>query len=107
MHNIQKCVFCQASSSNAEEQSVTCIAVKEDRHQHFMSSVASKKGVEEPWTTETLANFTDLLGYREIALKSDTEPAIIACRNRVTEMCKAEVATEDAMQGDKQSNGLI
>ena len=72
-----------------------------------MSSVASKKGVEEPWTTETLANFTDLLGYREIALKSDTELAIIALRNRVPKIWKGEVTTEDAMQGDKQSNGLI
>ena len=40
-----------------------------------------------------MARFIDLLGYREIALKSDTEPAIIAFRNRV--------------KGDKPSNGLI
>ena len=33
----------------------------------------------------------DLLGYREITLKSDTEPARIAFRNRAAEMCKAEV----------------
>ena len=29
------------------EQSITCVAVKEDRHQNIMSSVAQKKGVEE------------------------------------------------------------
>ena len=44
----------------------------------------------------------DLLGYREITLKSDTEPAMIAFRNRVAEMCKAEVTTEDAVKGDKE-----
>ena len=33
---------------------------------------------------------------------SDTEPAIIAFRNRVAEMCKAEVAPEDAVKGDKR-----
>ena len=54
-----------------------------------------------------MAKFIDLLGYREITLKSDTELAIIAFRNRVTEMCRAEVATEDAVKGDKESNGLI
>ena len=54
-----------------------------------------------------MAKFIDLLGYREITLKSDTEPAIIAFRNRVAEMCKAEVATEDSVMGDKESNGLI
>ena len=54
-----------------------------------------------------MAKFIDLLGYREITLKSDTEPAIIAFKNRVAEACKAEVTTEDAVKGDKQSNGLI
>ena len=51
--------------------------------------------------------FIDLLGYREITLKSDTEPAIVAFRNRVAAMCKAEVSTEDAVKRDKESNGLI
>ena len=67
------------------EISVTCIAVKEDRHQNIMSSVALTKGTREPWTTERVAKF-NLLGYREITLKSDTEPAIIAFRCRVA--CK-------------------
>ena len=72
-----------------------------------MSSVALKKGVEKPWTIGTVAKFIDLLGYREITLKSDTELAIIAFRNRVAGMCKAEVTTEDAVTGDQESNGLI
>ena len=49
-----------------------------------------------------MAKFIDLLGYREITLKSDTEPAKIAFRNRV-----AENAHEDAVKGDEESNGLI
>ena len=89
------------------EESITCVAVKEDRHQNIMSSVALKKGVEEPWTIERVVKFIDLLGYGEITLKSDTQPAIIAFRNRVTALCKAEVTTEHAVKGDKESNGLI
>ena len=54
-----------------------------------------------------MVKFIDLLGYREITLKSDTELAIVAFRNRVAAMCKAEVTTEDAVKGDKESNGLI
>ena len=38
-----------------------------------------------------------LLGYREITLKRDTEPAIIAFRNRVVAMW-----TLDAVRGDKE-----
>ena len=54
-----------------------------------------------------MAKFIDLLGYRGITLKSDTERAIIAFRNRVAATCKAEVTTEDVVQGDKESNRLI
>ena len=56
---------------------------------------------------EEVVRFIDLLGYREITLKSDTEQAIIAFRNRVAEMCNAEVTTEGALKGDQPSNGLI
>ena len=54
-----------------------------------------------------MAKFIDLLGYREITLKSDTEPAIIVIRNLVAEMYKAEVIIEDADNGYEESNGLI
>ena len=47
------------------EESITCIAVKKDRHQNIMSSVALKKVVEEPWTQERGVRFIDLHGYRE------------------------------------------
>ena len=95
------------SAQSIPEESITCVAVKEDRHRNIMSSVALKKGVEEPWAVERVVKFLDLLGYREITLKSDTEPAIIVFRNRVAALCKAEVTTEDAVKGDKESNGLI
>ena len=51
--------------------------------------------------------FIEILGYREATLKSDAEPAIVAFRNRLAAICKAEVTTEDAVKGDKESNGLI
>ena len=51
-------------AQTVSEESITCIAVKEDRHQNIMSSVAMKKGVEEHWTIERVAKFIDLLGYR-------------------------------------------
>ena len=94
-----------AATKSAE--SVTCIAVEGDRHQIIMSSAALTKWVEEPWTIERVAKFIDLRGYCEITLKSDTEPAIIAFRDRVAETCQAEVTTEDAVKGDSESNGLI
>ena len=94
------------NAQTKSEESVTCIAVKEDRHQN-MSSDALTNGDEEPWTMERVAKVIDSLGYREITLKSDTEPATIAFRNREADMCKAEVTTEGAVKVDKESNGLI
>ena len=96
-----------ASSQTIPEETVTCISVKEDRHQNIMSSVVLKKGIEEPWASERVARFTNSSGYKEITLKSDAEQAIIAFRNRVAENCKAEVTFEDAVTGDKPSNGLV
>ena len=54
-----------------------------------MSNVVPKNGAEEPWAMESV-DFIDSLGHSEIALKSDTEPAIIASRSRVAAGCKAE-----------------
>ena len=72
-----------------------------------MCSVALKKGVEEPWTSERVAQFIDVLGYREITLNGDTEPGIFEISNSVAEMCRAEATTEDAVKGDRESNGFI
>ena len=96
-----------ASSQTLPEESVACIAVKEDRHQNMMSSMVLKKGIEEPWASERVGRFINSSGYKEITLQSDTGPATIAFRNRVAENCKAEVALEDAVIGDKLSNGLV
>ena len=85
------------------EKSVTCIPMREDRRQNIMSSVALTQGVEEPLTIERVAKFIDFLRHREITLKRNAEPAIIAFRNRAAEMCNAEVTTEDAVKGDKGS----
>ena len=104
------CVLESKSAANSQtipDESVTCIAVKEHRHQNLMSSVVLKKGIGEPWASERVARFINSSGSKEITLKSDTEPAIIAFTNRVAETCNAEVTTEDAVKGDKPSNGLV
>ena len=51
-----------ANSQTIPDESVMCIAVKEDRHQNIMSSVVLKKGIEEPWASERVATFINSLG---------------------------------------------
>ena len=95
------------NSQTIPDESVTCIAVKEDRHQNFMSSVVLKEGVEEPWASDRVARFINWLWCKEITSKTVIEPAIIASRNRVAENCNAAVTLEDAVKGDMPSNGLV
>ena len=42
-----------ANSQTIPDESVTCIAVKKDSHQNILSSVVLKKGIEEPWSSES------------------------------------------------------
>ena len=96
-----------ASSQSFAEESVTCTAVKEDRHQHILSSVVLLKDVEEPRAIdERVVKFINSSVCRAVTLKTDTEPVIIACRNRVAEECRTEVIFENAVKGDKQTIGL-
>ena len=88
-----------ANSQTIPDESATCIAVKEDGHQNIMSGAALDKGVEEPWASERVARFTNSSGYKEVTLKSETEPVIIAFRDRVAENCNGEVTLE--MQSNK------
>ena len=92
------------NAQKISEEPVTCIAVKEDRRENIMSSVALMKGVEGPWTGERVVRFIDLLGYGGLTLNGDTEVAIMAFRNRVVEMRKADVTTENGVKGDKPSS---
>ena len=70
------CYFMKMSSvvkaQIISEESATCIALKEDRRQKIMSSVALKKGVEAPWMIiERVVRFIALPGDRDVTLKSD------------------------------------
>ena len=78
------------------EESVTCIGMKEDRHQNTTSSVALKQGVGEPWKIERVVRFIDVFVCREVTLKSDTEPAVTVFRNRVAGCVQGRQSIERA-----------
>ena len=95
-----------ANSQTISNESVTCIAVKEDRHQNIMNSLVLKQGIEEPSASERVARFSDSLWYTEVMLKSDLELAIILFRNRAAENCNAEVTVEDAIKRGETFNWI-
>ena len=80
-------------------ESVTCIAVNEERHQSILSSVALKKHWRE-WRGSSVCLSCDHIKERN---GTSNHCGQKPCGGNV----RAEVATEDAVKCDKQSNGLI
>ena len=97
-----------ANFQTIPDESVTGVAVKEDRHRNIKSSVVFEEGNRRTFgqVREWQGSSTRWV-YTESTLKSDTKPATIAFRNRVAKNCKAEVALLDAVKEDKLSNGLV
>ena len=94
-----------ANSPTIPDESVTCMAVKEHRHQNIMSSAVLKRN-RRTWSKRESGKIHQLVGVqRDHVEKRDL--AVIAFRNRVAENCNAEVTLEDAVKGDKPSNGLV
>ena len=87
--------------------SVTCIAVKEDRLANIMSSVVSKKGIEELWASERVARFITTAGCPDCdAIKSGKRaqatptPAASGLRN------VSKMTPEGAERVDRRSEVL-
>ena len=57
------------------DKSVTCIAVKDNRHQNVMDRVVLQRGVAVSWARERVVRFIDSLGYWETTMMIDREPA--------------------------------
>ena len=70
--------------------------------EHHEQCCVEKKESKNRGQLREWPKFIALLGNREVTLKNDTELAIIAFRNRVVEVCMAEVAAEDAVKGYKE-----
>ena len=71
------------------------------QHHEQRGSVERHRG--KRWAVDRVVRFNGSLDYGEVSLKSDTEPAIIAFRNHVSERCSVEVVTEASVKG-RQSN---
>ena len=93
--------------STADNPITKMLILKDDKSGKGMATIVPVKGTAAEWVIIRAVKFIDQLGYNEITLKSDTEPAIVAVRNEIRSKCKAEANDEDAALGDHQSNGMI
>ena len=93
--------------STADNPITKMLILKDDKSGKGMATIVPVKGTAAEWVPARAVKFIDQLGYNEVTLKSDTEPAMIAVRNEIRLNCKANASEEDAALGDHQSNGMI
>ena len=74
-----------AISRSSTEESVTRLAVEENRRPNIMGAF----GPEEGRALERVVILTDSLGCRDVTLKSDMEPAVNVFRFRVAEVAQS------------------
>ncbi len=64
-----------------EEKGMPIIVVKDNKTKIVMAKAVPSKGVQE-YAVEVAWKFVELLGYNRVILKSDSEPATLALRDR-------------------------
>jgi hypothetical protein len=91
-----------------EEDGAKPYLVAQDRRTGMMMSTSLReKGVADLTATKLLAKFLDVLGYREVVLKSDGERALIALKRAAARQSKGLVRAihEESPKGDSKANG--
>lgn len=91
-----------------EEDGAKPYLVAQDRRTGMMMSTSLReKGVADLTATKLLAKFLDVLGYKEVVLKSDGERALIALKRAAARQSKGLVRAihEESPKGDSKANG--
>ena len=95
------------SGENKEEEGILpCLVVKCHKTGRYWATVVPSKGAElfaVKWLNSVLRE----TGFKELTLKSDNEPAIIALKNKVKEELDLTIHLVESAVEDHQANGFI
>ncbi len=89
-----------------EEKVMPMVVAKDNKTKMITARVAPSKGVEG-YCVETEKKTVEHFWYREITVRSDSEPAIVAPEEAVRREIDVEIVEEDVPVGDHQANGLV
>ncbi len=64
------------------------------------------KGSDHDWTAHQLVNDIKKLGYKDVVIRSDQEPAIMALVDKVAQLRDEVTIKESSPVGDSQANGM-
>ena len=88
------------------EKTHPIIIAREPRTGCTYASWVPSKGATEGWIIKRLIMFIDGLGYPEVILKSDQEPAIEAVQEAVKMQRKQSTILDNSPVGESRSTGL-
>ena len=83
-----------------------CLVVKCHKTGRYWANVVPSKGAEL-FAVEWLKSCLNETGFKELCLKSDNEPAIMALKNKVKEESRLKIHLAEAPVEDHQANGFI
>ena len=84
------------------------MVVKDRKSKKMWAFIVKEKGVN-PYAVKKLAKILSGTGYRRVILKSDQEPAVMSLKEAVKREIdiEVEVAFEESLVGEHQSNGEV
>ena len=86
--------------------SVTVLIMQDRASRYITANVVQEKGINE-YAVKRLGADISMLGYKEIVLKSDQEPSIVALKDRVKADREERIVMEESPVGESASNGAV
>ena len=83
------------------------VAIDRDTGMMFATAV-ERKGVIDPTAQKLLTKFIELLGYKELVMKSDGERPLVRLKIEAAKAAKGlrKAVNEESPQGDSKANGM-
>ena len=99
--------YCQIGDDLDDKTDKREVWVARDKWSKMMhASVADVKGNGDENMAKQLSNFIMSTGYRELELKTDGEPALVAVAKRTKQITKVNIILKNPAAYDSQSNGM-
>ena len=97
------------TTAQGEDRGAPLLVGRERRTGMTLAMIVPAKGVAHQWVQERAARWVDSLGYQQVTLRCDQEPAIVALMTSIKENRGDGTQTqiEFAAKGDSQDNGVV
>jgi len=86
------------------EGTIPAVAMRDTSSKALFSHIVPHKGVVTDWVAEELIKDLEKMGHKEVIIKSDQEPAIIALVDMIRQLRVGWTMSENSAVGDSKKN---